>query len=382
MVRILNIIGARPQIIKSAAMSRAVKGIFSDTIEEIILHTGQHYDENMSGVFFDEMGIPSPKYNLSVGSGSHGVQTALMITGMEEVLLLEKPDCAVVYGDTNSTLAAAVAASKLHVPIAHIEAGLRSFNKNMPEEINRIMCDHASTLLFTPTARGLQNLIREGFDPAATGPYSVNHPGVFHCGDIMYDNTLHFASIADRTGRILQEHQLEGKPFALVTLHRDHNTDHAGNMQSIFMALICLARESGLVFFIPLHPRSSQLLEAQLGKALYDEVMSNPSVKLAKPVTFLEMICLERAAKIILTDSGGVQKESYFFKKPCVILRPETEWTEIVDSGAAVLAGADEDRIIQSVRKFLDTPPRQFPSVFGDGRAAEFICGKLIENFA
>ena len=217
-MKIVTIIGARPQIIKAAGLSRAIKSRYADRIQEVIVHTGQHYDDNMSQVFFDELGIPKPNYNLQVGSASHGVQTAKMIEGIEQILMDEKPDYIVLYGDTNSTLAGAVAASKIHVPIVHIEAGLRSFNKSMPEEINRIVCDHCSTLLFTPTQAGFENLVREGFKTDNVGPYTIDNPKVFHCGDIMYDNSLYFSRIAEQKTDILQRLELTEKPFVLATL--------------------------------------------------------------------------------------------------------------------------------------------------------------------
>ena len=224
-MKIVTIIGARPQIIKAAGLSRAIHDHYADRIQEVIVHTGQHYDENMSQVFINELDIPQPDYNLQVGSASHGIQTARMIEGIERILLDEKPDYIVLYGDTNSTLAGAVAASKIHVPIVHIEAGLRSFNKSMPEEINRIVCDHCSTLLFTPTLAGFENLAREGFKMDNDGPYNIDNPKVFHCGDIMYDNSLYFSTLADQKVDVLERLDLEGKPFALTTLHRNNNTD-------------------------------------------------------------------------------------------------------------------------------------------------------------
>ena len=226
MIKILTIIGARPQIIKAAALSRAIRNNFSNKINEVIVHTGQHYDENMSQVFFDEMQIPRPDYNLNAGSHSHGKQTAIMIEGIEKIILKEKPQCLVLYGDTNSTLAGAVAASKVQVPVVHIEAGLRSFNKLiMPEEINRVMCDHASTLLFSPTKAGYENLTREGFKEKNTPPYNIDNPQIYHCGDVMYDNSLYFSEIADKKSGIIQKNDLTGNQFILATIHRNNNTD-------------------------------------------------------------------------------------------------------------------------------------------------------------
>ena len=375
-MKLVTIIGARPQIIKAAALSRAIKTHFAGRIQEIIVHTGQHYDDNMSQVFFDELQIPRPDYNLHVGSASHGVQTARMTEGIEALLLKEQPDFIVLYGDTNSTLAGAVAAAKIHVPIVHIEAGLRSFNKSMPEEINRIVCDHCSTLLFTPTLAGLDNLKREGFPMDNDGPYTIDNPKVYHCGDIMYDNSLHFASIAEEKTDIIQRLDLAGKPFVLATIHRDSNTDHPERLSAIFKALIKLSEECQVV--LPLHPRTAKLLKTNLSEDLQKQVFDSPNIKLIPPVSFLEMIALERHARLVMTDSGGVQKEAYFFKKPCIILRPETEWVEIVKTGNAILVDADEGRIMAAWAHFADNPPTAFPEIFGDGHAAEFMLEQML----
>ena len=237
MIKILTIIGARPQIIKAAAISRAISKEFSGKIKEFIVHTGQHYDDNMSNVFFEELGIPKPSYNLNIGSGLHGEQTARMIEGIEELLLKEIPDYLLLYGDTNSTLSGAIAASKLNIPIVHVEAGLRSYNRKMPEEINRIVCDHLSSLLFSPTKSGFQNLVNEGFNSANKAPFSPDNSGVFHCGDIMYDNSLHFVDLASKKSNILVENGLVESKYILATIHRDHNTDIPENLKSIFEAL-------------------------------------------------------------------------------------------------------------------------------------------------
>ena len=343
----------------------------------------------MSQVFFDELQIPRPDYNLHVGSASHGVQTARMTEGIEALLIKEKPDFIVLYGDTNSTLAGAVAAAKIHVPIVHIEAGLRSFNKSMPEEINRIVCDHCSTLLFTPTKAGLENLKREGFPIEEGGPSTlrrvqgsgtskptIDNPKVYHCGDIMYDNSLHFADIAEEKTDIIQRLELKGKPFILATIHRDSNTDHPERLGAIFDALIELSKENQIV--LPLHPRTAKLLKTNLSNEKQTLIFSSANIKLIPPVSFLEMIALERHAQLVMTDSGGVQKEAYFFKKPCIILRPETEWVEIVQTGNAILADADGSRIMDAWQHFKNNPPTSFPEIFGDGHAAEFILKQML----
>ena len=377
-MKIVTIIGARPQIIKAAALSRAIKTHYANKIQEIIVHTGQHYDDNMSAVFFDELGIPRPDYNLHVGSASHGVQTARMTEGIEGILLKEQPDFIVLYGDTNSTLAGAVAAAKIHIPIAHVEAGLRSFNKAMPEEINRIVCDHCSTLLFSPTQAGVENLQREGFALNNEPPYTIDNPKVYHCGDIMYDNSLYFAEIAETKTNIINKLGLKGKPFILATIHRDTNTDHPERLDSIFSALLTLLEQYHVV--LPLHPRTNKLLKTNLEAAKQEQLFSSPNISIIPPVSFLEMIALERHAHLVMTDSGGVQKEAYFFKKPCIILRPETEWIEIVQTGNAILADANESRIMQAWQHFKDNPPTKFPEIFGDGHAAEFILNEMLQQ--
>ncbi len=380
-MKLVTIIGARPQIIKAAALSRAIRNHYFGQIQEVIVHTGQHYDDNMSQVFFDELGIPRPDYNLHVGSASHGVQTARMTEGIEEILIKERPDFIVLYGDTNSTLAGAVAAAKIHVPIAHIEAGLRSFNKAMPEEINRIVCDHCSTLLFSPTKAGFENLKREGFPTGNNGPHTIDNPKVYHCGDIMYDNSLHFANIAEEKTDIIQRLELDGKPFILATIHRDNNTDHPERLDAIFDSLLQLSKEVQVV--LPLHPRTSKLLKTNLKIDKQRQISNSRSIRLIPPVSFLEIIALERHARLVLTDSGGVQKEAYFFKKPCIILRPETEWVEIVETGNAILTDADEERIMQAWQHFKDNPPTAFPEIFGNGHAAEFMLEQMLKiNFA
>ena len=376
-MKLVTIIGARPQIIKAAALSRAIKNHFADRIQEVIVHTGQHYDDNMSQVFFDELGIPRPDYNLHVGSASHGVQTARMTEGIEDILIKEQPDFIVLYGDTNSTLAGAVAAAKIHVPIVHIEAGLRSFNKSMPEEINRIVCDHCSTLLFSPTLAGIENLKHEGFPLDNDGPYTIDNPKVYHCGDIMYDNSLHFADIAEVKTDIIQHMELVRKPFILATIHRDTNTDYPERLSAIFRSIIKLSEECQVV--LPLHPRTAKLVKTNLDENLQKLIFNCQNIKLIPPVSFLEMIALERHAQLIMTDSGGVQKEAYFFKKPCIILRPETEWVEIVETGNAILADADERSIMQAWQHFKGNSSTMFPKIFGDGHAAEFMLEQMLK---
>ena len=381
MIKIATVIGARPQIIKAAALSRAIKNKFSDKIKEIIIHTGQHYDENMSRVFFDELGIPSPNYNLNVGSGSHGKQTATMISGIEEILLKEKPQAIVLYGDTNSTLAGAVAASKIHVPVVHIEAGLRSFNKAMPEEINRIICDHVSTLLFSPTQTGYANLLKEGFVENNPAPYTADHPKIYHCGDVMYDNSLYFSALADQKTEIIRQYNLVENNFILATIHRNNNTDEPLRLNALFSSLHNIATQYNKKVVLPLHPRTAKLLEQNLEKELYLKISDSSQFHIIPPVSFLEMIALEKNAEIVMTDSGGVQKEAFYFEKPCVILRPETEWIELVECGTAIAADADEKRIVDAYETLTQNKNLKFPKLYGNGNAAEFICNEMLNCF-
>jgi len=378
MIKIVTIIGARPQIIKAAAISRAIKNKFSKEINEIIVHTGQHYDDDMSQIFFDELGIPKPYHNLNIGSGLHGKQTARMIEGIEELLLIENPDYLLLYGDTNSTLSGAIAASKLNIPIVHVEAGLRSYNRKMPEEINRIVCDHLSSLLFSPTKSGFGNLINEGFNSANQPPFSADKPGIFHCGDIMYDNSLHFVDLASKKSNILVENGLAKSKYVLATIHRDHNTDITENLKSIFNALVTISKQLKVV--LPLHPRTEKMLHATEHKKLLMKINETKNLFLIPPVSFLDMIQLEKNSSLIITDSGGVQKESYFFNKPCIVLRPETEWVEILDTGKAKLVSADNNKILSAFDNLINMEQSEFPKIFGDGRAAEFICETLIRN--
>ncbi len=378
--RIVTIVGARPQIIKSSAISRVIQNQFKDELEEIIVHTGQHYDENMSQVFFQEMGIPQPNYNLNVGSGSHGAQTAKMLEGLEEIFLAEKPSAVLVYGDTNSTIAGALAATKIHIPVIHVEAGLRSFNKAMPEEVNRIACDHMSTLLFTPTITGLENLINEGFKLHDGHKATANHPKVYHCGDVMFDNSLYFSTISDHTSTILDQIGIEKNKYILTTIHRDSNTDIAENMEQIFSALFEIQENSGFDIVLPIHPRTKSKMKDQLSAELYEKIENNNHFKIVPPAGFIDIISLEKNARLIITDSGGLQKEAYFFEKPCLILRPQTEWVEIIENGNAILVDASKIRILEGFSELTEKTDFTYPQLYGNGKAAQFICEKIISD--
>ena len=378
--RIVTIVGARPQIIKSSAISRVIQNQFKDELEEIIVHTGQHYDENMSQVFFQEMGIPQPNYNLNVGSGSHGAQTAKMLEGLEEIFLAEKPSAVLVYGDTNSTIAGALAATKIHIPVIHVEAGLRSFNKAMPEEVNRIACDHMSTLLFTPTITGLENLKNEGFKLHDGHKATANHPKVYHCGDVMFDNSLYFSDVSDKNSTILEQIGIEKNKYILTTIHRDSNTDIAENMEQIFSALYEIQENSGFDIVLPIHPRTKSKMKDQLSAQLYGKIESNTHFKIVPPAGFIDIISLEKNARLIITDSGGLQKEAFFFEKPCLILRPQTEWVEIVENGNAILVDASKKRILEGFDNLIEKTDFTYPQLYGNGQAAQFICEKIIED--
>lgn len=378
-IKILNIVGARPQIIKASAVSRAIRTKFSDSITEIIVHTGQHYDKEMSDVFFDELEIHKPHYNLGVGSAGHGRQTSMMITGIEEILLKEKPDCVILYGDTNSTLAGALAASKLHFPVIHIEAGLRSFNKRMPEEINRIVSDHCSTLLFAPTNTAFKNLMNEGFRPENSPPYTIDNPKIYFTGDIMYDNTLFFSGLAENKKKgFLESISVRNDNYVLVTIHRDSNTDDIDRLQSILSVLKTLSGKYGMIMVMPFHPRTINTLKSRIPE-FFKELSGSEYIRIIPPASFLEMTMLEKNCRMIITDSGGVQKESHFFKKPCIVLRKETEWIELVQNGTARLVDADPDLIsVEFEHFFRKIDKLDFPSFYGDGKTAEFILKEIM----
>lgn len=375
-MKIVTIIGARPQFIKAAAVSRAISR-YNDqtsnsehrTLNEVIIHTGQHYDEGMSAIFFRELEIPEPLYNIGIGSGPHGQQTGRMIEAIEKLLMTEKPDWVLVYGDTNSTLAGALAAAKLHIPVAHIEAGLRSFNRRMPEEINRVMTDHLSTLLFCPSQVAVNNLAAEGISSKRTPDSSSRTPQILVVGDVMADALQFAANKVDKNSDILNCLGLKPRHYLLATIHRAENTDNPERLGNIMSALSELAKREPVV--LPLHPRTKKILTVSLPSLLASDSM----LRIIEPVGYFDVIALARSSRVILTDSGGMQKEAYWLKVPCVTLRDETEWVETVESGWNVLTGADEKKISNIAQNF--TPPVEHPSLYGDGQAAEKIINVL-----
>jgi UDP-N-acetylglucosamine 2-epimerase len=374
-----------------AAVSRAIaeynrsRKMNSEEIHELIVHTGQHYDYELSEVFFDELRIPKPHYNLEVGSASHGEQTGEMLKRVEQVLVKEGPDIILVYGDTNTTLAGALVAVKLHIPVAHIEAGLRSFNKRMPEEINRVLTDHTSTILFCPTKKAVENLKREGFINIANGGklaplglseldlnYSSDNPLVVNVGDVMYDSVLYNLDLAEEKSTILQDLCLERKGFYLATVHRAENTDDSNRLEQIFTAFQEISAQ-GIKIIYPLHPRTRKVLANRGMKNL------PANLKLIEPVSYLDMLVLEKNAKLVLTDSGGVQKEAFILRVPCVTLRERTEWVETVEAGWNVVVGSDRSAIVHKAQT-MQPPPQSQSHMFGDGHAGDLIVQTLVNT--
>ena len=380
--KIITVIGARPQIIKASAISRAIELTYSDQLEEIIVHTGQHYDANMSDVFFSELNLPLPNYHLNTGSKSHATQTADIMVKLEPILLKEKPDAILVYGDTNSTLAAALVSIKLSIPIIHVEAGLRSFNKSMPEEINRIITDHSSTFLFCPTETALNNLRNEGLIQTknAVSISNIDHPFSMLCGDVMYDNAIHYSNITSIEKDIFQELDIEHGKYILLTVHRPANTDEAKRLEAILEACLSIIKKHNISIVFPLHPRTAKKMNELENTVLVREIKENSKFIITDPKSYLQMLCLEKHSKLIMTDSGGVQKEGYFFNKHVLIFRSETEWTEIVEAGCAILVDADYQLILEATNQFLNGPQQQFPLMFGNGKAAQIICETIIEK--
>ena len=384
-MKLLSVVGARPQFVKLGPIARAIDSINSrhagqGCIEHTVIHTGQHYDQKMSDVFFREFDLPAPQINLGIGSGPHGQQTGRMVEQLERVFVDRSPDIVLVFGDTNSTVAAALAAVKLHIPVAHVEAGLRSFNKGMPEEINRVLTDHASTILFCPTLQAVQNIAAEGFAntvmdgkllpmDASAGEVSrsVDNPLVLNVGDVMYDVYLMLAARSGAESTIASRLNLKSRDYALVTIHRAENTDDPKRLRGIIDGVSSLAK-NGIRVVLPLHPRTRKALNDKSTRINCDVL------EIIDPVGYLDMLALERSAQVILTDSGGVQKEAYFSGIPCVTLRDETEWVELIEAGWNRLSHADPRGIRDSVEAALQSKKTLSATpLYGDGRAAERI---------
>jgi len=353
-MKILTVVGARPQFIKAAAVSRKLKEF---GLEEIILHTGQHFDQNMSQVFFDEMEIPVPNYNLNINSLNHGAMTGRMLEGIEQILLKEEPNLLMVYGDTNSTIAGALAAQKLHIPVAHVEAGLRSFNMAMQEEINRILTDRISNYLFCPTQTAVQNLTNEGFQN-----FSCR---IENTGDVMQDAAMYYGARSAEKSKVANQLNLN-KQFVLATFHRQENTDDAAKLRSIIESLNKIHSEMQVI--VPLHPRTKKIVASQSVPAKFTVI---------DPVGYFDMVELLKRCALVITDSGGLQKEAFFFQKPCVTMRAETEWTELVENGVNILANPEIDDIYESWRTMLSKNPNFSVNLYGNGKASERIAGIL-----
>ena len=356
-MKLLTIVGARPQFIKAAALSRALKKFPS--IQEVIIHTGQHYDPQMSDIFFSEMEIPTPNYSLGIGGLSQGAMTGRMIEKIEEILLIEKPDWVLVFGDTNSTLAGAIAAVKLHIPIAHVEAGLRSYNRRMPEEINRSLTDQCAELLFAPSDESVNNLLREGILSAK----------IYVAGDIMLDAVNYYLRKAEQASTIIKDLELD--KFALATVHRAENTDSAEELRGIMQGLAKVSQSLPVIF--PLHPRTEHAIQTHLPDFKFPETL-----RFIQPVGYFDMLSLQEKSSVILTDSGGIQKEAYWLDKPCITLRNETEWTELVEHGFNVLTGSSSHKIEQAFINSQTNPLPTRKNIYGDGHAAHFILSKIL----
>ncbi|MFZ2052746.1 MAG: UDP-N-acetylglucosamine 2-epimerase (non-hydrolyzing) [Candidatus Aminicenantales bacterium] len=366
-LKILSVVGARPQFMKALMLSRAVsrhnKARRAPRIEEIIVHTGQHYDREMSRVFFDQMQIPSPKYNLGISDNSHAGMTARMLAGIERILLAERPDWVVVFGDTNTTLAGSFAGAKIPLPVVHVEAGLRSFNRRMPEETNRVLTDHLSGLLFCPSDTAVSNLKGEGI-----------RTGVYNVGDVLFDSFKMFKTAALKRSRVLARLGLKPKRFCLATVHRQENTDDERKLRDIFRALDNLA-EKNCPVVMPVHPRTRKAMDKLEGLGLRNEF-----IRLIPPQGYLDILCLEVNARAILTDSGGVQREAYFARVPCVTLRNETEWVETLGTGWNRLAGTQPESIIEAYRNALEFHASRTPDFYGNGRAADSIVETIVRE--
>jgi UDP-GlcNAc3NAcA epimerase len=361
-MKIATILGARPQFIKAAIVSKAFSA--SADIEEVIVHTGQHYDQNMSQIFFQELDIARPAYNLGIGSGSHGLQSGRMLEAIEGVLMEEVPDWVLVYGDTNSTLAGVLAAVKLHIPVAHVEAGLRSFDRRMAEEINRVVADHTSDLLFVPTRTALENLRREGLPESS----------IYAVGDVMYDAAIYYGSTAEAQSHVLHKLGLKSKEYILATLHRAENTNNPGGLRLIVGGLIQVAREIPVV--LPIHPRTRRVLNES---GIASEI--SRFIRLIDPVGYMDMLKLEKNARVIATDSGGVQKEAYFHGVPCVTFREQTEWVELIELGwNRLVPPVSAATVISGLCDALASTPRSTQTPYGDGHAAERIVQVLLQR--
>lgn len=358
-MKIITVLGARPQFIKAAALSRVFRQF--DAIQEKLIHTGQHFDANMSDVFFEEMDIPKPNWQLNINGIGHGAMTGRMLEAIEDILILEKPDYVLVYGDTNSTLAGALAAQKLHIPVVHVEAGLRSLNMKMPEEVNRILTDRISSMLFCPTTAAVNNLKREGFD--------AFNCSIYQSGDVMQDAATYYASQLGDDTAFLEKHDLESGKYVLATIHRQENTDDPNVLRQLFSALSEINESVPVV--LPLHPRTRQRIE---------KAGIRHQLRILEPQGYFDMIRLIRNSRLVMTDSGGLQKEAYFFRKFCITLREQTEWIELVEHGVNRVCGSDPNEIMDAFNSFTKSEFVADSDLYGGGAAAQYIADKLLSQ--
>lgn len=373
MIRLTTIVGTRPQFIKASAINRCIRDHFAEKIAETLLHTGQHYDLEMNEVFFKELELPQPTYNLETGPADKNQQISSMLQGVSHYLINEKPDAVLVYGDTNSTLAGALAASRLNIPVLHVEAGLRSNNKYMQEEMNRILTDRMSTLLFSPTPTGIHNLKAEGYNIQSVQPHNLNNPGIYHSGDVMLDNFIYYSKKSKPPNK---HNEFSNKNFALLTIHRAETTHHPERLKNVLSGINAIAEKQNLHVAFPLHPATRQMMEHS-GISLN---WLSEKIHPIAPSTYLETIWMLNHCQMVMTDSGGLQKEAAFAGKPCLVLRNRTEWKELEKNNLCVVAGVNTASILSAAKRLSSPDSKLAENLFGNGRAAYNIC-KIIETF-
>ena len=379
-LKIATVVGARPQFIKAGVVNRIIRDHFSSQIEEEIIHTGQHYDHGMSDLFFEQLDIPKPAAHLGIGSSSHGSQTGEMLIKLEQEFQSRKPDAIMVYGDTNSTLAGALAAVKIHIPIIHVESGLRSYLTAMPEEVNRVCTDHVSSLMSCPNQTAITNLKKEGITDQI-GACSADNPWVRFHGDVMYDNILFLRDKFGNHCALMDQFGMEENGFLLATIHRPSNTDSRETLQKLFSGLQDLASQNNLKVFLPLHPRTLKLAESNLDTTFWNSFKSDKNIIIHDPIGIIEIGQLVGQSKMVITDSGGLQKEAVFLDKPCIILRDRTEWVELLDCGWGKTVGSDPEKLTSAFNE-LSQLTGSAPPLYGDGDAAQKLCADILKAFS
>lgn len=379
-LKISTVVGARPQFIKAGVVNRIIRDHFSEHIEESIIHTGQHYDHGMSDLFFEQLDIPKPAAHLGIGSSSHGNQTGEMLIKLEQEFQSKKPDAVMVYGDTNSTLAGALAAVKIHIPVIHVESGLRSYLTAMPEEVNRVCTDHISSLMSCPNQTAIANLKKEGISDQSGDCTADNSWVKFH-GDVMYDNILFLRDKFGHHCNLMDQFGLEENGFVLATIHRPSNTDSPETLQELLSGLQNLAKQNGLKVFLPLHPRTLKLAETNLNHTFWNSFKEDKNIIIHNPIGIIEIGQLVGKCRMVITDSGGLQKEAVFLNKPCIILRDRTEWVELLDCGWGKVVGSNPEKLVQAFDE-LSQLTGSAPPLYGDGRAAQKLCNDILKAFS